>query len=319
MKEEKEQKRLQREQEAIDKKKREEEKRLAEERKEEEEKKRKADEKVQREKEKKMLRKAKQAFKRYVSDALQELLEKEHALEDEVDLVCSEMDRMQLTELNEKLDGKSASEIVTFVKKRVEDLRRGVKEENGDLSKEASANKSNQSSTKETTSSIAVTTTVGTTSKKVPFTKEELSALAKGIKKFPPGGANRWDQIANYINNSCRPEDPRTKEECIETFNQINKAVKPNRNGNTDTAPTKTSGPVATGGENPATATTSSDTSDGWTAEQDQQLQNGLAKYPATMEKNERWSKIAQEVPGKSKKDCVQRFKEIRNAIKAKK
>jgi DnaJ homolog subfamily C member 2 len=34
------------------------------------------------------------------------------------------------------------------------------------------------------------------------------------------------------------------------------------------------------------------------------------------MDKNERWTKIAKGVMGKTKKECVQRFKEIRNAIK---
>ncbi|KAL3900825.1 MAG: hypothetical protein SGARI_006164, partial [Bacillariaceae sp.] len=146
---------------------------------------------------------------------------------------------------------------------------------------------------------------------KAPFTKEELSALAKGVKKFPPGGANRWDQISNYINNSCRPQDPKTKEECIETFNQINKAAKAQRNGASAPAPA----PAASAPE-PAPAP---DDASGWTAEQDQQLQDGLAKFPATMDKNERWTSIAKCVPGKSKKECVQRFKEIRNALKAKK
>jgi DnaJ family protein C protein 2 len=34
------------------------------------------------------------------------------------------------------------------------------------------------------------------------------------------------------------------------------------------------------------------------------------------MEKNERWSSIANAVAGKSKRDCVARFKELRAALK---
>lgn len=44
-----------------------------------------------------------------------------------------------------------------------------------------------------------------------------------------------------------------------------------------------------------------------------------IKKYPATMEKNERWKKIAEEVPGKTKLDCVKRVKWIREEMLKKK
>ena len=47
--------------------------------------------------------------------------------------------------------------------------------------------------------------------------QEELSTLAKGVKKYFPAGGNRWDRITNYINVVCRLDNPRTKEECIES------------------------------------------------------------------------------------------------------
>merc|ERR1740139_1234282 len=54
-----------------------------------------------------------------------------------------------------------------------------------------------------------------------PWSKEELSALAKAVKKYPAGGANRWETISLFINNVCRLEDPRSKEQCIEKYNQV--------------------------------------------------------------------------------------------------
>ncbi len=60
-----------------------------------------------------------------------------------------------------------------------------------------------------------------------------MKTLAKGVKKFPAGGANRWDAIAQYINNVCRSEEPRTKEECIEVF----KKYKATRNGTEPVTP----------------------------------------------------------------------------------
>ncbi len=282
--EEKERRQQQRKQEALDKKKAEEEAKLAEQQKIEDEKRQKAEEKMAREQEKKKLRKAKQAFKKSVSAALEELEQKEHELEDEVDLICAKLDRIKLTKLNSILETKTASEIVAIVKKRYGNL---------------GAQDADETATKQ-----ATTKTVEAPKKKaVVFTKEEMSALAKGIKKFPKGGANRWDQISNYINNVCRPENPRTKEECIEIFNKISKKT-----------PTANKPQAAT-----TTAAKAEASSSDWTSEQDQQLQKGLSTFPTSMEKNERWSNIADGVTGKSKKECVMRFKEIRSALKAKK
>jgi DnaJ homolog subfamily C member 2 len=308
---EKEERQRRREHEALERKREQEEAKIAEDRRIEEERQQKADEKLQREKEKKQFRKVKQTFRRQVSGALEELLENELALENEVDLICNIIDRTQLSQLIARFETKSAPEIVSLVKKHSQELQNSVKEENGE-------NHINNAKPKEETTFITKAPpsfNPAATKTQVSFTKEELSALAKGVKKFPPGGANRWDQIANYINNLCRPQDPRTKEECIETYNRINsnKSAKSNRTGGTNNATLSSS--LSSEMVKPAAAADIT-TESGWTAEQDQQLQIGLATYPATMDKNERWTKIAKGVMGKTKKECVERFKEIRNAIK---
>jgi len=318
--EEKERKQQQRKQDAIDKKEAEEEAKLAEQQKAAEEKKRKTEEKMTREQEKKKVRKAKQAFKKYVGAALKELEQKEYALENEVDLICAKLNRLKLTKLNSHLEAKSASDVVAIVKKRSENITNGVHEEGDDEEADNGNNvgnsfcvpttnvsTTNKQSHEET---IAPSPTSSTSAKKktLPFSKDEMTALAKGAKKFPPGGANRWDQISHYINNVCRPQNPRTKEECIEIFNKINKSAKAFQNGSQAQAAATTS-----------TTSTIDNNSCDWSTEQDQQLQKGLSTHLASMEKNERWSSIANGVIGKSKKECVMRFKEIRNALKAKK
>ena len=52
-----------------------------------------------------------------------------------------------------------------------------------------------------------------------------------------------------------------------------------------------------------------------WTDSQIEQLKAALKRYPATMEKNERWKSISAAVTGKNKKQCVQQFKAIRAAL----
>lgn len=292
---EKEERQRRREEEALEKKRQEDEARLAEEQIQKEEEEKKKEEKVQREKEKKLLRKTKQIFRRQVSDALESLLEPEHSLEDEVELICSALNREQLTKLNANLNSKtSPGEVLELIRKRAENLQNTEEDTEPVPTSANSTNESNE---------------INTVSKKKPFTKDEMSALAKGIKKFPPGGANRWDQIASYINNVCRPDIPRTREECIETFNQ-NKASAPSRNGANGASAKQ---------DQDAPAPNDTSIEDSWSEEQDKALQAALAEFPATMDKNERWTSIAKSVEGKTKKQCVQRFKVIRDAIKSRK
>ena len=139
---------------------------------------------------------------------------------------------------------------------------------------------------------------------KNPWSKEEVSALAKAVRKYPAGNSNRWETIATFVNNLCSGS-ARSKEECIEKFNNmttnvtISKSSEKNESQNDDSDKKDTD----------ATE---------WTEEQDKQLQAGLATFKASMDKNERWTAIAKCVDGKTKKECVQRFKAIREALKKK-
>ena len=151
----------------------------------------------------------------------------------------------------------------------------------------------------------------------VPWGKDELGALAKAVKKYPPGGSNRWDAIALYVNNLCKLPEPRTKDECIEKYNSIASAA-------TATVamppPSSSSSAVAAdggaGGDAVESSAAAAEEGAPWTEEQDRLLQEMLRKYPADMEKNERWKMIAGGVSGRTKKECVQRFKAIRDAVR---
>mmetsp|Transcript_8676 Transcript_8676/g.24943 ORF Transcript_8676/g.24943 Transcript_8676/m.24943 type:complete len:627 (-) Transcript_8676:159-2039(-) len=302
---EKRMKQEQREKEVLEKQRKEQEEKEAAERQAQIEKEKRAQDKFVREKEKKLFRKVKQAFRRSVTQALVATSQSEHAMAEDVELVCDELDREALTEVNAKIASKSTPEAILVVVTRTVNRIKGIDNGEDDDDDDDVANIEPKKEEKEP----EVVTIKEIVKEKKPFTKDELSALAKAIKKYPPGGANRWDQIATFINNICKPDDPRTKEECIETYNKI--ANKPNRgsNGAANGNGAKTDAPPAADG----------DADDQWTEDQDKQLQDGLTKFPASMNKNERWTSIAKEVPGKTKKDCVQRFKAIRDAIKNKK
>ena len=55
-----------------------------------------------------------------------------------------------------------------------------------------------------------------------------------------------------------------------------------------------------------------------WSAEQQKALEQALKQFPASVGA-ERWERIAENVPGKTKGECVKRYKEIVAALKAKK
>jgi DnaJ family protein C protein 2 len=280
--EEKERKQREREQGEIDRKRQIVEAKLEEERKAEEEKQRKGDEKNVREKEKKLIRKTKQVLRKAVSGALEETDQPAYILEDDVDTICGELNREMLVNFNLRLEGKSGPDVVEIVKKRASNIRDKIEDDY-------------------VPEEPKVVVIAAATKKEIePFSKEELAGLVKGVKKFAAGGGNRWEQIANYLNNSCRPETPRTKEECIAMFNKMAKTG-PAQNGSTPAAATE------------------AEKEDVWTDEQERQLEEGLVNFPASMDKNERWTSIAKGVTEKTKKQCVDRFKVIRDAIKHKK
>lgn len=54
-----------------------------------------------------------------------------------------------------------------------------------------------------------------------------------------------------------------------------------------------------------------------WTTEEQKLLEQALKTYPVNTP--ERWEKIAAAVPGRSKKDCMKRYKELVEMVKAKK
>jgi len=132
--------------------------------------------------------------------------------------------------------------------------------------------------------------------KKAPWSDEEKKCLDKACKRFKAGSMQRWEQIADYINTQLGLSVPRTRQECIEQFQKPLVDPKQHAERVINKAPPP---PV-----------------DGWSADQQKQLEKALRDFPASLDKNERWSSIADAVSGKTKRDCVARFKELRAALK---
>ncbi|CAM9185323.1 unnamed protein product [Chrysoparadoxa australica] len=147
-----------------------------------------------------------------------------------------------------------------------------------------------------------------------PWSEEERSMLAKAATRFPAGSQNRWETISNFITQSLRLEVPREREDCIAKFQELNVGpVAAPRMPAASPAKAPAAKPA------PAKPKTEEPNSEEWSKKQHKQLEAALAKYPATLEKNARWKSIASEVDGKTKKQCVERYKWVKQQLLAKK
>lgn len=271
----------------------------------------KANDKKLKEQQKKQLRKAKQLFRKLTMTAYQAAIPNADSagkvwddleqMNDDIELLCDKLSTMELNALSDALGGAAAVEDDTNVPICVDalaDVRICAQETAAGAERQSLlAIKQRQEARKEAADKAKEAKLARASA---PWTKDELSALAKAVKKYPPGGSNRWDAIALFINNQCKQDEPRTKEECIEKFNQIAASAAPPATGEKETTDADKDG------------------NEPWTEEQDNLLQEMLRKYPADMDKNERWKAIAKGVPGRTKKDCVERFKAIREAVRQK-
>eukprot|EP01029_Cantina_marsupialis_P017671 TRINITY_DN3984_c0_g1_i1.p1 TRINITY_DN3984_c0_g1~~TRINITY_DN3984_c0_g1_i1.p1 ORF type:complete len:647 (-),score=322.00 TRINITY_DN3984_c0_g1_i1:247-2187(-) len=261
---------------------------------------------------------------------------------DSVEFLCGKLEAMDLEDLAEELEEaeKEEAEIVlnAFVdrvkaeEKREEDKKQQLVEERR---KKMEAEKKRV-----------------TKSKKSTWNEDEDACLAKAIAKYPGGSRSRWKCIAQYINHALRLSDEKTAEDCIsraknigrfdvvrgptvapeKDFARFQKTRRVTKNQKIDgPSNVKIAGPDGVDGlaekkkkkkSSKTAAAAGGDkeksdevTEDGWSKTQQTQLEVAMRKHPATMKASERWSAIAAEVDGKNRKECVARFKEIRQKI----
>ena len=141
------------------------------------------------------------------------------------------------------------------------------------------------------------------------WSKEEMFLLQKGVKKYPAGTKQRWDKIKEIVKTKSEDEiiqmthylilNPNIKfEENINLKELLKKEKKENKE------------------EKQKNSEKNEKKSEmNWTAEEQKLLEEALKKYPSSLPANERWTNIAKHV-GKTKKQCVERYKYLANIIK---
>lgn len=231
---------------------------------------------------------------------------------EEIEKLCDRLELASLQSLNESLSGSSKEDGKTSVEKHIAEVNAQIKREK----------EQEEARMKQSTKSADQSGSGGGGSSK-SWSEDDLQLLIKAVNLFPAGTNARWEVIANYMNlhsvsgtkrtakdvinkaKSLQKLDPQQKDDinkkAFDKFKKEHKVVPPTVD---NVVPSERfEGP--------------SGDSVPWTTEEQKLLEQALKTYPVNTP--ERWERIADAVPGRSKKDCMKRYKELVEMVKAKK
>jgi DnaJ family protein C protein 2 len=156
------------------------------------------------------------------------------------------------------------------------------------------------------------------------WAEDEIALLTKGMLKYPAGIGSRWEKITGMIGGTktihevtamakeLSIKNVRGDKNIINTMEEVMKE----KTGVKATEPTKKAEPTQASPVDKDQTPSSSPAE--WTQPQQKALEAAMKQFPATMDKKERWNKIAEAIPGKTPKDCVDRVKEIKEKLSKK-
>lgn len=149
---------------------------------------------------------------------------------------------------------------------------------------------------------------------------DEKQLLVKATTLFPVGTASRWDVIAAYINEHSGSNNPKTGKQVISKVKNLKKldpSLKDEVNQmaykNLEKASNKLSNHIS----NDISIKDPGPTDIPWSSDEQKLLEQALKKFNTSTP--ERWEKIASLIPTRTKKECMKRYKELVEIVKAKK
>lgn len=162
---------------------------------------------------------------------------------------------------------------------------------------------------------------------------EECNLLHKASKLFPPGTSKRWEVITNYFNLHSGSGITRKEREVLQKYHELQDPASSKSNSleashsGTSTIYTANGATVNSSVVDAAAipserydtpAAQQGSSANAWTAEEQVILEQALKTYPKEMPKPERWSKIASCLPGRSVKECLERYKYVAGMVRDK-
>ncbi|XP_044136096.1 dnaJ homolog subfamily C member 2 [Bufo gargarizans] len=232
---------------------------------------------------------------------------------EEIEKLCDRLELTSLQSLNEALSGSSKEESKCAVEKQIAEVNAQIKKE-----KEQEEARMRQS-----TKAAEQSSSGGGGSSK-SWSEDDLQLLIKAVNLFPAGTNARWDVIANYMNLHSVSGIKRTAKDVInkaKSLQKLDPQQKDDINKKAFDKFKKEHKVVAQAVDNAVPSerfeAPGADSCTPWTTEEQKLLEQALKTYPVNTP--ERWEKIADAVPGRSKKDCMKRYKELVEMVKAKK
>ncbi|CAL1544236.1 unnamed protein product [Lymnaea stagnalis] len=161
------------------------------------------------------------------------------------------------------------------------------------------------------------------------WSEAETQTLIKAVNLFPAGTQDRWEVIANFISQhvsgsnknakdvlskakELQKNDMKLRDEVRKNaFSQFEQSHKAAKSGDME----KPSERLESVGEQQVRELGTN--SAPWSADEQKLLEQALKSYQPS--EPDRWDKIASAVPSRSKKDCMKRYKELCELVKAKK
>ncbi|GAB5568467.1 dnaJ homolog subfamily C member 2 isoform X1 [Prionailurus iriomotensis] len=230
---------------------------------------------------------------------------------EEVEKLCDRLELASLQCLNETLTSSTKEVGKAALEKQIEEINEQIRKEKEEA--EARMRQASKNAEKSTGGS-------GNGSKN--WSEDDLQLLIKAVNLFPAGTNSRWEVIANYMNIHSSSGVKRTAKDVIgkakslqkldpHQKDDINKKAFDKFKKEHGVVPQADNATPSERFEGPCTDFTP------WTTEEQKLLEQALKTYPVNTP--ERWEKIAEAVPGRTKKDCMKRYKELVEMVKAKK
>jgi DnaJ homolog subfamily C member 2 len=177
-----------------------------------------------------------------------------------------------------------------------------------------------QSSSSSTASSSSVSNS------KLKWTTEEIELLVKSLRIYPAGVQNRWTVVQEYLkrsggNPNRTPQDIMQKakdvasgkkeiEETISSLDHI--ALNAHKQMGLQETQAKLNALTLTEREPDFPVGVA------WTVDEQRIFEQALRTYPAALGPS-RWDQIAECLPTRNKKECLERYKELARIVQAKK
>uniref|UniRef100_T1JNI0 DnaJ homolog subfamily C member 2 n=1 Tax=Strigamia maritima TaxID=126957 RepID=T1JNI0_STRMM len=167
-----------------------------------------------------------------------------------------------------------------------------------------------------------------TTSQKNQWPHDDMQLLIKAVNLFPAGTNERWEVVAGYINQHSVTGITRNAKEVLVKAKELKKldsTLKDEVNKQAyNKFEKKLQKPVVAVKEESAISERFDCPAEQhglnlapWTPEEQRLLEQALKTYPSSTV--DRWDRIAESLPGRSKKDCMKRYKDLVEMVRAKK